>query len=875
MIPKIGRYRQQTSPGGLVNVQAGNAQLDTSEIAARMRFTGAVQQASAFVDRINEEEEEEARREEEENARIWTMQAVSNAALVEDERFDRLRTESQPGAAGLEEAYAAEFDERMQTILSLAPSDSAKKFTNERLIALRGQMISRARDYSRAERQRWRVETVGDSINNVAAVVAKDSSRVPVLLAEQRAVIDAMDIAPDQKAALRQNLEQQVSRAAVLGDIQRDPMGALRSLSARLGASVATVGVGEFSEDDSFGRMIQRESRGQQFGKDGKPLKSPVGATGIAQIMPETGPVAARMAGVKWDPERFETDPDYNLALGRAYYGNMVEQFGHPIVAAAAYNAGPGMVQDWINGTNKTGKNPSGRKLGNPATGEVDIEDWINAIPFKETREYAEFVAGGRSPKKVTSESPQGVAVGSVAYDLLSVQEVVSLIGMAESEANKKKAEAHSYVASRESDDLAAYMDGKQPAEPLTKQEFQAAFGKDWLSRWERYQSAASYSREMSGFQNKSNAEIVSVLQRKEPEPGPGYADRRRQYDAMRQAATAVLEVRSKDPVLASISAGTAKPLDFTDQDGLAEGLRARVGLAQYNTQKIGTPFRMLSNSEAQQLGAIFRSGTAAERGQLIKTIRANVSDPMAYQSLMGTVAPNSPVTALAGSLMAIPQGEPVAERMLAGEDLLKPSGGFGKVKLPEAELRSLWATYTGTAYAGFPKAGDVAYQSFRAYTVARLAETGVRPDEWSRELEDIADEAAAAVTGGVVELNDSQIVLPYGVEEDRAVNALEAAWSKVTRVPFDSIGLQTRGDGLYMVTAGAGPFRMNAQPTGQKRIGSESYNILSSGPVDVLQSRDGAIYLQYRRDYGMQFYQIPAPEMTDDIPAAPPARPL
>lgn len=106
-----------------------------------------------------------------------------------------------------------------------------------------------------------------------------------------------------------------------------------------------TGGVGKLPPD-----MIAKESGGRQFARDGKPLTSPAGAIGIAQVMPATGPEAAQLAGMPWDPQRFQNDPTYNEALGAAYYQDQMQRFGDPELARAAYNAGPGRTGQYVNG---------------------------------------------------------------------------------------------------------------------------------------------------------------------------------------------------------------------------------------------------------------------------------------------------------------------------------------------------------------------------------------------------------------------------------------------------------------------------------------------------------------------------------------------
>lgn len=111
------------------------------------------------------------------------------------------------------------------------------------------------------------------------------------------------------------------------------------------------------TDNGTFSRMIGAESNGQQFAPDGSTLTSPKGAQGIAQIMPSTGPEAAEAAGVPYDADRLANDPAYNKQLGQAYYNKQLAKYGDPAVAAAAYNAGPGAVDNAMAKAQSSGGN--------------------------------------------------------------------------------------------------------------------------------------------------------------------------------------------------------------------------------------------------------------------------------------------------------------------------------------------------------------------------------------------------------------------------------------------------------------------------------------------------------------------------------------
>ncbi|MDZ4791881.1 MAG: transglycosylase SLT domain-containing protein [Hyphomicrobiales bacterium] len=105
-------------------------------------------------------------------------------------------------------------------------------------------------------------------------------------------------------------------------------------------------------------------------------IVSPVGARGLMQLMPATARMVARDLSVKYDPKKLD-DPAFNVMLGGTFLQQMVDAHnGSYIMALAAYNAGPGRVRQWIG------------QFGDPRKANVDPIDWIERIPFTETRDY-------------------------------------------------------------------------------------------------------------------------------------------------------------------------------------------------------------------------------------------------------------------------------------------------------------------------------------------------------------------------------------------------------------------------------------------------------------------------------------------------------
>ncbi|PKM10207.1 MAG: lytic murein transglycosylase [Gammaproteobacteria bacterium HGW-Gammaproteobacteria-3] len=116
--------------------------------------------------------------------------------------------------------------------------------------------------------------------------------------------------------------------------------------------------------------LIRRESVFDQS------ARSPAGARGLMQIMPQTGRQIARSLKEKWRSVESLFNPAVNVKYGAYYYKQMLDRFdGHFALAAAAYNAGPGRVSRWL-----------------PRYSPMAADIWIETIPFKETREYVTAV---------------------------------------------------------------------------------------------------------------------------------------------------------------------------------------------------------------------------------------------------------------------------------------------------------------------------------------------------------------------------------------------------------------------------------------------------------------------------------------------------
>lgn len=137
---------------------------------------------------------------------------------------------------------------------------------------------------------------------------------------------------------------------------------------------------------------------------------SPAQAYGLMQVTPDAGRYVTKKYGASFDINRLKSDPVYNTTLGAAELGGLIEDYrGSYILTFAGYNAGRGSVRKWI------------ARYGDPRDPNVDAVDWVERIPFSETRNYVQRVMenlqvyrarfGGGSKLQIEADLHRGAGV--------------------------------------------------------------------------------------------------------------------------------------------------------------------------------------------------------------------------------------------------------------------------------------------------------------------------------------------------------------------------------------------------------------------------------------------------------------------------------
>ena len=118
-------------------------------------------------------------------------------------------------------------------------------------------------------------------------------------------------------------------------------------------------------------------------------------AMGFMQVTPEAGREVSRKTGASYNESRLMSDQSYNVQFGAAELGELVQNYGgNYVLVFAAYNAGRGSVAKWI------------QRYGDPRDPDVDVVDWVESIPFSETRNYVQRVMENYQVYKVRFNIP-------------------------------------------------------------------------------------------------------------------------------------------------------------------------------------------------------------------------------------------------------------------------------------------------------------------------------------------------------------------------------------------------------------------------------------------------------------------------------------
>jgi hypothetical protein len=759
-----------------------------------------------------------------------------------------------------------DFDKWSSGFLGGITNEKAKIYAQNHINALRTQTLDHAITLEATSAIANRSAKVDEAVTAWAGSVAKDDSDISQKILAAKTLIANSGFDEQTRNAKARAAVNQIVESAIMGNIERNPGATRAALIARYGvdptapppkpqqpnpqiaggipAGVAP-GVAKFTDtilqqatakgvDPAImAWQLDKESKGNPNAQNNNDIAvtgSP--SIGIAQFQPGT----AKRYNI--DPR----DPVQSIQGQAAYMSDLLKRYGGDYQKAlAGYNWGEGNVDKAI------------KKYGDTwfQHAPASTRDYVTTIQTNASKS-APGTGSGRgsvNPDTVTPAPIEPAPPPPAAFspqlaslvDQLSPEKLPAYISHATTQVNQQQALLRSQIATTEGDHLAAFMNGQDVAKPLTQDDYTRAYGAvEGPQRFANYQSVQQLGQDITSLKAMPPAQMANMAERYRPtDPGaPGYDLATKRYDTMLKAIDQVNKSRQDDPMGYAMQSGIggAKPLNFQDQKAFTGEIAKRAGIAQTMQQTYGAPYSLLTKAEATTLHQGFDGMTTQQKLGYLTSIKTALPDPVAYRSIMQAVAPDSPVTAMAGIILSKQQPavqhntfsadtvlrqQDVAGVMLEGESLINPTktakgeDGKGKVfSMPkEQDMRDQFNNVVGQAFAGDPRGADFAYQAVKAYYAGRSARIG---DISGNINSGTMKEAINAVIGGVSDggTGKADVVRPWGMDDGQFKNAVQSSFTAAmaangyTGTQADKLrnySLQSAGDGKYLLQSGNG----------------------------------------------------------------------
>ncbi len=263
------------------------------------------------------------------------------------------------------------------------------------------------------------------------------------------------------------------------------------------------------------------------------------------------------------------------------------------------------------------------------------------------------------------------------------------------------------------------------------------------------------------------------------------------------------------------------QPLDLSNPGAASAALHERFALARGVAQRYQAPFKPLTDQEVGVLRATLEGATVEQKRNYFSSLASAAGgDTQGYMGVMAQLAPDDPVTAIAGSQAARGRNAE-ADLILRGQAILRPSkksdghpDGNSLLPMPkEQDLRLKFDSVVRDAFAGRPEARSGSYQAARAAYAALSIDAGDRDtavlnsDRWDKAIE--------VAVGKVENYRGRRMVLPAGYDYSQfrddlgprlaevvRSGDLEPSWTlpRLRDLPMENIG-----DGRYILRSGDG----------------------------------------------------------------------
>lgn len=462
-------------------------------------------------------------------------------------------------------------------------------------------------------------------------------------------------------------------------------------------------------------------------------------------------------------------------------------------------------MNDWINGTNITGKNKSLLKIGDPRTGAITDEDFVRSIPFGETQNYVAKIMD--SVPSVPKTATMAAITDTPYFHQLSPQDQSSaLSGMAEI-LNKQRQASRVVLDGVVNDASAALRNGQQPQVMPSRNQLISTYGLVQGGQlYTQLQNDEAFGNNVKLVKNIPPAQQQQLLEQAKPETGPNYAERLKNYEQLQSAISAVNSARNADPVAFGIKEGAVGQIDFTDLNSLQSSMQARAVQAGRISQQYGTPPTLLTKAEAKQFSTMLSQSAPGDALTLLQAVGRSLP-PQGVSMFQAQLGENNPTYGALAGILAAPDnylntrsgiGSYVdypltvdkyiaSERILQGYRALSPSAqdkksGVTPITIPsDQKMQESFNDLAGDAFSMSSQERQRAYGLFKSAYAGELLnnpdlDSGDRADAAKSVNDKIAGKAILYATGGVLKYRGTDVVAPYGMGEDDFTSKMDNA---------------------------------------------------------------------------------------------------
>jgi len=808
---RIPIYEDRLTPSGMVTPQARGVEFSGAVGQAMQNLGNAGSALAATGLRIAKYDADVLQKKDDDDAIANVGKTISDATLHWDEYLKKSAETAKDGAPGFTGKIVTEFDKYQEETLAGITNEKARKYAQTHFLSLRNSIGQKAITYEAQAGVADRDLKLEQAYQNYARIVGQDANQYESARRNLDSMIANLGYDPVTRTARAMKYRERLGEAALTGETERNPASVKTTLERAYTGSFGSAA--EFILKQEGGYVANDAGKGPtNFGINSQ-------ANPGVDVKNLTREGAKEIYKKKyWDAIGGDSLNEQNPGLALVAFDTAVNM--GPETAKKLLAQAGGDVNKML-------------QLREQRYAEI-IKNDPSKAQFKNT--WARRISDLRAEVDATA-GPSAPVINKIAGDV-NVDRLPAFINAANTEANRQMAVYRSQITTTEGDHVAAYMNGQPPQKPLTEAEYVKAYGPiDGPQRFANYQSIATLGSDINALKLQTPEQMAAVAERYKPDATkPGYELATKRYDTVLKAIDQVNQARQADPMLYAQQAriGDAKPLNFNDQAAFGAELGKRVGVAQTMQQTYGAPYSLLTKAEATTLNAGFQNMTTQQRLGYLNTIRGSIKDPTAYRAVMQQIAPDSPVTAMAGIILSkqnpvvakgffsdtVYKQQDVAGIMLEGEALMNPNkadkaeNGKGKTfPMPkEQDIRDQFTNVVGKAFAADPDGANFAFQAVKSYYAGKSARDGdVSGNLDSGRLK----EAINAVVGGVTDVNGKgEVVRPWGMSDDRFVNTAKSAFDtqmvmlgyKGTLLDnWGAYGLQSAGDSKYLLRSGMG----------------------------------------------------------------------